>query len=379
MEKNTASGNTPAGKELTHIVIQLSVIAFLLVMSYKIASPFLGLILWGLVLAVSLYPLQRKLVNKIGGSEGKSATIIVLAGILLLGIPAVMMGLSAIEYVEKGRTALESGTISVKPPPDAVAGIPVIGEKLDKAWSQLSADLPGWIEAHKSMVRDVFKKALDAFKGIAGGLLMFSVALVIAGIMMAYAQPGSSSMRNIYCKFTGETERGEKLFKLSVATIRSVAVGVVGVAFIQAVLLGAGFVLADIPAAGLLAIVVLVIGILQLPALVITLPVIGYLWWAGDSTLSNVFFTIYLLIAGMADGFLKPMLLGRGVDAPMPVILIGALGGMVSFGLIGLFIGAVLLALAYVIFMEWVGHDESPDEKPEGDTASDSTSISPGA
>ena len=88
---------------------------------------------------------------------------------------------------------------------------------------------------------------------------------------------------------------------------------------------------------------------------------------------------IYLLIAGMADGFLKPMLLGRGVDAPMPVILIGALGGMVSFGLIGLFIGAVLLALAYVIFMEWVGHDESPDEKPEGDTASDSTSISPGA
>ena len=371
MEKNTASGNTPAGKELTHIVIQLSVIAFLLVMSYKIASPFLGLILWGLVLAVSLYPLQRKLVNKIGGSEGKSATIIVLAGILLLGIPAVMMGLSAIEYVEKGRAALESGTISVKPPPEAVSGIPMIGEKLDKAWSQLSADLPGWIEAHKSMVKDVFTKAFDAFKSIAGGLLMFSVALVIAGIMMAYAQSGSNSMRNIYCRFTGETERGEKLFKLSVATIRSVAVGVVGVAFIQAVLLGAGFVLADIPAAGLLAIVVLIIGILQLPALVITLPVIGYLWWAGDSTLSNVIFTVYLLIAGMADGFLKPMLLGRGVDAPMPVILIGALGGMVSFGLLGLFLGAVLLALAYVIFMEWVGQSNSPDERPEIQAAAD--------
>ncbi|MDX1345535.1 MAG: AI-2E family transporter, partial [Sedimenticolaceae bacterium] len=349
MENNTASENTLTKKEITHVVIQLALIAFLLFMAYKIASPFLGLILWGLVLAVSLYPLQRKLVNKIGGREGKSATIIVLTGILLLGVPAVMMGVSAFEYVEKGRTALETGTIAVKPPPEAVSGIPMIGEKLDKAWTHLSTDLPGWIEAHKSMVRDVFKKALDAFKGIAGGLLMFSVALVIAGIMMAYAQSGSNSMRNIYCKFTGETERGEKLFKLSVATIRSVAVGVVGVAFIQAVLLGAGFVLADIPAAGLLAIVVLIIGILQLPALVITLPVIGYLWWAGDSTLSNVIFTIYLLIAGMADGFLKPMLLGRGVEAPMPVILIGALGGMVSFGLIGLFLGAVLLALGYVI------------------------------
>ena len=372
MENNTASENTLAKKEITNVVIQLALIAFLLFMAYKIASPFLGLILWGLVLAVSLYPLHRKLVDRIGGREGKSATIIVLAGILLLGVPAVMMGFSAFEYVEKGRTALETGTIAVKPPPEAVSGIPLIGEKLDKAWTQLSADLPGWLEAHKSMVREVFKKALDAFKGIAGGLLMFSVALVIAGIMMAYAKPGSSSMRNIYCKFTGETERGEKLFKLSVATIRSVAVGVVGVAFIQAVLLGAGFVLADVPAAGLLAIVVLIIGILQLPALVITLPVIGYLWWAGDSTPSNVIFTIYLLIAGMADGFLKPMLLGRGVEAPMPVILIGALGGMVSFGLIGLFLGAVLLALGYVIFMEWVSHDESPEEQPEIETTSDS-------
>jgi len=371
VENNIASDNSMLGKELTHVVIQLAVIGFLLVMAYRIASPFLGLILWGLVLAVSLYPLQRKLVNRIGGREGKSATIIVLAGVLLLGIPAVMMGLSAVEYVEKGRTALEAGTITVKPPPEAVSRIPMVGEKLSEAWTQLSADLPGWIEAHQSMVRDLFKYSLDAFKGIAGGLLMFSVALVIAGIMMAYAQPGSSSMRNIYCKFTGGTERGDKLFKLSVATIRSVAVGVVGVAFIQAVLLGLGFVLADIPAAGLLAIVVLIIGILQLPALVITLPVIGYLWWAGDSTLSNVIFTIYLLIAGMADGFLKPMLLGRGVDAPMPVILIGALGGMVSFGLLGLFLGAVLLALGYVIFMDWVNHGEYFEEQPEVQTPPD--------
>jgi predicted PurR-regulated permease PerM len=376
VENNTASENTQPGKDLTHVVIQLATVAFLLVMAYKIASPFLGLILWGLVLAVSLYPLQRKLVNRIGGREGKSATIIVLAGILLLGFPAVMMGLSAVEYVEKGRTALETGTLSVKPPPESVSGIPVIGEKLDKTWSQLSTDLPGWIEAHQSLIRDASKKVLDAFKSTAGGLLMFSVALVVAGIMMAYAQTGSNSVRNIYCRFTGETQRGDKLYNLTVATIRSVAVGVVGVAFIQALLLGAGFMFADIPAAGLLAIVVLIIGILQLPALVITLPVIAYLWWAGDSTLSNAIFTIYLLIAGMADGFLKPMLLGRGVDAPMPVILIGALGGMVSFGLLGLFLGAVLLALGYVIFMEWVEYFE---ERPESDSLTESSSDLPDA
>ena len=373
MENDNATNNSVLRKELTQVIIQLALIGFLLVMAYKIASPFLGLILWGLVLAVALYPLQRKLVNRIGGRQGKSATIIVLIGVLLLGVPAVLMGLSAVEYVENGRTALETGSIAIKPPPESVSAIPLVGEKLSSAWSQLATDLPGWIEAHKSMVRDVVKKGLDVLKSTAGGLLMFSVALVIAGIMMAYAQPGSNSVRSIYCKFAGDSEKGDKLYALSIATIRSVAVGVVGVAFIQAVLLGVGFVLADIPAAGLLAIVVLIVGILQLPALVITLPVIGYLWWAGDSTLTNVIFTIYLLIAGMADGFLKPMLLGRGVEAPMPVILIGALGGMVSFGLLGLFLGAVLLALGYVIFMEWVGQNESLEEKPETDAVTDAS------
>jgi predicted PurR-regulated permease PerM len=99
----------------------------------------------------------------------------------------------------------------------------------------------------------------------------------------------------------------------------------------------------------------MLVGILQLPALIISLPAIGYLWWSGDaSTTSNIAFTIYLLVAGMADNVLKPILLGRGVDAPMPVILLGALGGMVSAGIIGLFVGAVLLAVGYQIFMEWV-------------------------
>jgi hypothetical protein len=123
VQTNNASNGTLLGKELTHVIIQLTIIGFLLVMAYKIASPFLGLILWGLVLAVALYPLQRKLVKRIGGREGKSATIIVLIGLLLIGVPTVMMGLSSVEYVENGRTALESGTISIKPPPESVSQV----------------------------------------------------------------------------------------------------------------------------------------------------------------------------------------------------------------------------------------------------------------
>jgi predicted PurR-regulated permease PerM len=144
---------------------------------------------------------------------------------------------------------------------------------------------------------------------------------------------------------------------------------VVGVAFIQAILLGLGFVFAGVPAAGILAVIVLLVGILQLPALLVSLPAVGYLWWAGDgSTVMNVVWTVYLLIAGMADNVLKPMLLGRGVDVPMPVILIGALGGMVYSGIVGLFIGAVVLAVGYQLFMDWVDREARPSavESPGG-------------
>ena len=145
------------------------------------------------------------------------------------------------------------------------------------------------------------------------------------------------------------------------------ASGVIGVAFIQALLLGVGFIMAGIPAAGVLALIVMVLGILQLPAAIISLPAIAYLWLSGDTSITtNMIYTIYLLVAGLADNVLKPILLGRGVDAPMPVILLGALGGMVSGGIIGMFVGAVLLAVGYQVFMDWV------------DNASEETTLNQG-
>jgi predicted PurR-regulated permease PerM len=176
---------------------------------------------------------------------------------------------------------------------------------------------------------------------------------------------------------------GPRLHNLSTATIRSVATGVVGVAFIQALLLGIGFIMADIPGAGVLAVVVLLLGIMQLPASLISLPVIAFIWWSGDtSTLMNIIYSIYLLVAGLADNVLKPLLLGRGVEAPMPVILIGALGGMVTDGIIGMFAGAVVLAVGYQVFMDWVdnveegtstepGQIETADQTPVGNTKVD--------
>jgi predicted PurR-regulated permease PerM len=162
-------------------------------------------------------------------------------------------------------------------------------------------------------------------------------------------------VRRIFSRLS-DPAQGPRLQTLCTATIRSVATGVVGVSFIQALLLGIGFILAGIPAPGLLALIALFLGILQVPAMVVALPAIAYIWWVGgdDGNVQNIALTIYFLISMLADNVLKPVFLGRGVEAPMPVILIGAMGGMISFGIIGLFTGPVIMATAYVVFMEWV-------------------------
>jgi len=159
------------------------------------------------------------------------------------------------------------------------------------------------------------------------------------------------------------------LLTLSTATIRSVAVGVIGIAFIQAMLGGLGMMFAGVPAAGLLAIVILVLAIAQLPPLVVLLPVVIYVF-SAESTTVAVVFMVWSILVSMSDAVLKPIFLGRGVDAPMLVILLGAIGGMITSGIVGLFIGAVILALGYKLFQVWVewGNSDDADSPVAQDT-----------
>ena len=360
--------------DLTEVLIRFSLILFLVVMSVKIFSPFMGLMVWALILAVTLYPLQQKVAKKLGGKQGKAATILVLSGIFILGIPTIMLGTATVDFVHETHTAFENNTISIKPPAPSVAEWPVVGKKVYEFWTLAANNLPALLEKMQPQLVNVSKAALDFVAGAAGGIFQFLFALIIAGIMMAFGKSGSRAMQKIIQRLSGP-DKGDQLYILSTATIRSVSMGVIGVAFIQALLLGVGFVWADIPAAGLLALLVLVVSIAQIPPTLVTIPVIAYLWWSGDSTLSNVFFTIFFVLAGLSDNVLKPLFLGRGVEAPMPIILLGALGGLVAAGLIGLFVGGVLLALGYVIFMDWVATGETEESEQLPDDADNPVSI----
>jgi predicted PurR-regulated permease PerM len=331
----------------------------------QVFAPFAGLMMWALILAVALYPLHLKLAGKLGGRTGLSATVIVLAGLLIIGGPVVMIGESFASHLHGAYTKFDSGQLTIPTPSEKVAEWPLVGGKIHEVWSKAAENLPAFLEDERPKLVELSKKMLHVAASTAGGVLLFLTSLIIAGILMAYGDSGRSVIGKIFERFAGPV-KGPRLHKLSASTVRSVATGVVGVAFIQALLLGLGFIFAGVPGAGVLAFVVLVLGIVQLPPTLVAVPVIIYLWMGGDaSTASNIFFTIYLMLAAMSDNVLKPMLLGRGVDVPMPIVLFGALGGMVSAGIIGLFIGAILLSVGYQLFMDWVAETSQHIEKED--------------
>ncbi len=366
MQDNASFDKQAFSQNLIEASIRLGLIAFLVYLSFMVLSPFLSLLLWALVLAVTLYPLNRYLVKRFHLTAGRVATLIVLIGMLIIWVPVVIMGISMADHAGEVAELAKVKEWSIPPANPAVAEWPLVGKRLFKAWTLAAENPPDFFQTIKPQIEKVVKGFLFFSAGIMGGILQFFGSLIVAGIMLAYAESGSAAMHRIARRLAGET-RGEAIYTLSTATIRSVAAGVIGVAFIQALILGIGFVWAGVPGAGLLALVALLLGIAQVPALIVTLPVIGYLWWAGDSTGANIFFTLYLIIGGMADNVLKPLLLGRGIEAPMPVILLGALGGMVTSGMIGLFLGAVLLAVGYQLFMAWVDTDLGTEPEPEED------------
>lgn len=343
-------------KNMLNTLIKFSIIVILAIACDRIFSPFWNIMLWALVLAVSLYPLHQLITRKIGGKEGAAAVVVVVGMISLVGVPAISLGDVLSQEIIETHENFVNGTMAVPPPAEILSKVPGPGKKVYDLWSLAHSDFPTFVEKVKPYVGEITQRIFDQTKNIISSLFVFIASMAVAGLMMAYGKSGSQAMLNVFTRFVGDA--GANYRELSVKTMRSVALGVLGVAFIQALLLGIGFAFADIPGAGILALITLLFGIMQIPAAIISLPAIAYLWVGGDASVtSNIIWTIYIVIAGLSDNVLKPILLGRGVDAPMPVILLGALGGMFTAGIIGMFLGAVGLALSYQLFMTWVNED----------------------
>ena len=349
---------------LLDVLIRAAFIAILASLCYVVFAPFLTLMVWAVVLAVALYPAHQSLARAVGGRQGVAATILVVAGCLLIVAPTALLVDSFGSSIHDLIDAVHHNTLEIPAPREGIKDWPIVGKRIHDVWSRAHSDLPGFVQSMQPKVGELARKGLSIVAGIGIGMLQFLASFIVAGILMAYGESGARGSRAIFERIMG-SERGEPFVKLSTATIRTVAQGVIGIAFIQAILVGLALLVAGVPWAGVLAAITLVLGVAQVPALIVILPAIVYIWASGSyGTGAAIGYTAMLLVSGMADNVLKPLMLGRGVDAPMPVILLGALGGMATGGILGMFVGATLLAVGYQIFMGWVA--ANPDAGASG-------------
>jgi predicted PurR-regulated permease PerM len=351
-------------------VLRLLLIGLLGYWVFSFLLPFISVFIWGAILAISLNPLHRGLLPRFGDRRGLCASVMVLGLLSLLAVPAGLIASSAIDNAEAFGTAVRTGTLEIPAPPKALGKVPVVGPKIQTLWTAAAADFPAFSKAHEKSLKSVARRISGMAASAAGAMLNLMLALAVAGALLAYAHDSIGGVHRIARRIGGA--RGAEIATLAGATIMSVAKGVVGVAFLQAVLIGAGMFAMGVPYAGLITLVVLLLAILQLPLFIVVLPVIIYEFNVAD-TLPATLFAVWSVVAALSDNVLKPLLLGRGVEVPALVILAGAIGGMFTEGFIGLFEGAVVLAVAYTLLIDWLKQGEINREShilPEQDAPS---------
>jgi predicted PurR-regulated permease PerM len=346
--------------------IRLGVVTLVIVLCFRIVDPFLVPILWGLIIAVAANPLFVRLVDRLGGKRGLSATLVCLVAVVLLVVPAIMLAESTIGTSRDLGQRIEQGTLDIPGPSEKVRDWPLIGQKTYDFWSLASTNLDAAIDKAQPQLKALGSWLVGRAAAAGGALLQTIVAIIIAGFFLTYTAAGHAFAQRVGFRLGGDN--GANFIDVAGATIRSVAQGVLGVAIIQGLLGAIGMAFAGVPGAGLWALILTISAVLQLPGILVLGPVIAYVFSTADTT-TAVLFTIWALPVSFIDGVLKPLLLGRGLDVPMPVILIGALGGMILLGIIGLFIGAIVLTLGYTLFMAWLDAGERDKESGLESTA----------
>jgi predicted PurR-regulated permease PerM len=342
--------------------IRLLFLALIMGWCLMILVPFTSIMLWGFILGIAFMPLHSKLAKMMGGKASLSSLILVLACLAIFIIPGWFFLDALIDNVKELRTRFLDGSLKLPPPPSAsVKTWPVIGEKLYEIWYLASTDLGATAIKYKSELVGVGGKIAKGILSVGGGIFQLLVALIIAGVLLAIQDTGEA-VRKVVRKLAGE--RGDEFTDIIKMTVGNVVKGVLGVAFLQAILVGIGFFLAGVPYAGIWTLLVFLLAVLQIPAALVVIPVAVYLF-SERSTGAAIMWTVFLLLGGLSDNILKPILLGKGAPVPMLVIFLGVIGGFMLSGFIGLFTGAIVMSIGYKLFIVWI--NTSPTAENPGE------------
>jgi predicted PurR-regulated permease PerM len=352
-----------AVKRMLEAAIKISALALMLTWCFEILRPFIAVIVWGALIAIIAKPINDKLEGLVKG-RSRAATLLTLILLAAFISPTVVLVDQASEKTQTLVTKLEEGTLHIPAPEESVKEWPVIGEKAHAFWSEASSDIDQTLVKHKEKINELVGDFLGKAAGAGATVLMLIFAIIIGGVFLAGAD-GSTAFANKFIKRLAG-DRGDHFASLASSTVRNVARGIIGVAIMQAGLAWLGFYLIDFPGAPLFALLVLLLSIVQINPLVLMVPTAMYVFSYEDSTLIATLYLVWSIAVGLFDNILKPIIMGKGADVPMMVIFLGAVGGFISYGFVGLFVGAVIVVLGYELFVAWLNEQDSePTSTPK--------------
>lgn len=341
----------PSGGDSIHLAIRLGLLAGLVYWSYVLVQPFIAILLWGAILAVALYPVHQHLARWLGGRPTLSAILVTLLSLAVVVGPASWLAFGLVEALRWISEQLGEGRMTVPAPSESIKGWPLVGERIFDAWDLASSNLAEALKKLAPYAKPWLIWLLGVARSAGGEILKIVAAIILAGFLFI---PGPRMVVNMRAFLAHVVpERSEEFVMLAGETIRSVSRGVIGIAMLQSLLAGLGFMVADVPGAGLFTFLVLVSGIAQVGSAIFLIPLIIWFWFTRDVTAATLF-TLYIVPVGLLDNILKPIVMGRGSRTPIAVIVIGVIGGTLAHGILGLFIGPVVLAVGWTLLAAWM-------------------------
>jgi predicted PurR-regulated permease PerM len=358
----------PVVKDLTGTTLQVLWIGILIAACFWIMRPFLPSLIWAAMIVAATWPLMLKVQALLGGKRGLAVAAMTLAMLLLFIIPFSLAIMAIIENADRIAAWVKTLETQALPTlPGWMTGLPLVGPKLGAAWESLSTGP----ERLSARVAPYAGQLLNWFLSQAGSIgmiaLQFLLTVIIAAILYANGETASIGVIRFARRLGGN--RGEEVAVLAASAVRGVALGVVGTALIQSLLGGLGLAVAGVPAVTVLTGVMLILCIAQLGPALVLIPAVIWLYWSDQTTWGTVLL-VWAIFVGTMDNVLRPILIRKGADLPLLLIFAGVIGGLITFGIAGLFIGPVVLAVTYRLLAVWVNGEEPVPMKEPADGSS---------
>jgi predicted PurR-regulated permease PerM len=339
---------TAASVELT---IRLGILGLLLYLSFVLVRPFISIAIWSVVLTVALYPVYDWMVGRLGGRRRLAALLLTILSLLIVIGPATWLVLGLIDSLGTLSEHLDPSALTLPPAPDAVKGWPIVGDLIYQYWNLASTNFRAALAKIAPLLKPLGSILLQIAAGAGTGAIKFFAAILVAGFLFSPAPALVDAITRFSRKLA--SNRGQKFVQLAGATIRAVSRGVIGISALQALLAGVGLMAFNIPGANLITSAVLILGIVQIGPSIVLIPLIIWSWTAME-TATAFLFTVYMIPVNLLDNILRPLVMARGLDTPMPIILIGVIGGTISHGITGLFLGPIVLAVIWELLVIWI-------------------------